>query len=259
MKKTLLALFIIVVLVLGGCANQEDKAYDQEMEKGQAALVSKDYDAAASAFKKALTHKEKDHQATLLLAQTNNFIHAKRSINQPAQTKKLLNLVINQEKGSAVLKKDAIALKKQVVTMREGSVTTASAASSSMSSSEAFSEESSSSAVNYSDETAPPSAAPSSSGSKASRSSSSTTEVQAQQKEAELAVIQAAGYSPNKVYIDTRDDGAYYSMELRENHKNDSAADSDTAPSIGFFRYYKNSGKVMQLDVLSNKYKEVKD
>ncbi|GAY75489.1 hypothetical protein NBRC111894_1043 [Sporolactobacillus inulinus] len=142
--------------------------------------------------------------------------------------------------------------------MREGSVTKASAASSSTSSSEASSEESSSSAVNHSDETSA-SAAPSSSSSKASHSSSSTLDVQAQQKEAELAVIQAAGYSANEVYIDTRDDGAYYSMELRENHKNDSAADPDTAPSIGFFRYYKNSGKIMQLDVLSNKYKEVKD
>jgi hypothetical protein len=46
-------------------------------------------------------------------------------------------------------------------------------------------------------------------------------------------------------------------MELRENHKNDSAADPNTAPSAGFFRYYKDSGKITQLDLLSNTYKDV--
>lgn len=79
------------------------------------------------------------------------------------------------------------------------------------------------------------------------------------QRQAEQAVAKAAGYARDKVYADTRDDGAYYSIELRENHSGDSATDPSTAPSIGFFRYYKADGKITKLDVITNKYKQVND
>ncbi|WP_353948828.1 hypothetical protein ABNN70_04185 [Sporolactobacillus sp. Y61] len=71
------------------------------------------------------------------------------------------------------------------------------------------------------------------------------------------AVVQAAGYTLDQVYAEVQDDGAFYSIELRENHSDDPAADPSTAPSIGFFRYDKDSGRVTKLDIVSNEYKEL--
>ncbi|MCL1631423.1 hypothetical protein M3N64_05585 [Sporolactobacillus sp. CPB3-1] len=249
MKKVLFLLFLISALVLTGCANQEDQAYDQAMEKGRAALVSKDYDAAQSYFKKALQYKKKDKKAAILSAQTNHFIAAKSMLDQPDQALKALNAVILQKNGSGTLRKDARELREQVMSAKqknaEGSSSEQTAAGAATSSEPSESSNSSSS----------PSDQPSAS---SSDSSSENSSVSVTQEQAEAAVIKAAGHTPDEVYIDTTDNGTYYSMELRERHKNDSAADPDTAPSAGFFRYYKSSGKITQLDLLSNTYKEIK-
>lgn len=247
MKKTLLILFTIIALVLSGCADQGEKAYDQAMKKGQDALVSKDYDAAANYFKKALSYKKKDKKATVLSAQTTNLLAAKALTDQPEQAVKSLNAVILQKNGSGSLRKDARELREQVMAANQKNTGATSSSSASASSSEATSSTSS---------VAPTSSDESSSASSTNPAKSSSMTLT--QEQAEAAVIKAAGYTPDEVYIDTTDNGSYYSMELRENHKNDSAADPDTAPSAGFFRYYKDSGKIMQLDLLSNTYKEIK-
>jgi hypothetical protein len=252
MKKTLLILFTIIALVLSGCANQEEKAYDQAMKKGQDALVSKDYDAAASYFKKALSYKKKDKKATILAAQTTNLLTAKSMMDQPDQAVKSLNAVILQKNGSGTLRKDARELREQVVAVNQKKTEATSSSTASTGSSEAPSSSSSNTSTSSSDES---SVASSSSSTKSSPSKGSS--MAATQAQAEAAVIKAAGYTPDEVYIDTTDDGTYYSMELRENHKNDSAADPNTAPSAGFFRYYKDTGKITQLDLLSNTYKDV--
>jgi hypothetical protein len=222
------------------------------MKKGQDALVSKDYDAAASYFKKALSYKKKDKKATILSAQTTNLLTAKSMMDQPDQAVKSLNAVILQKNGSGALRKDARELREQAMAANQKNTKTTSSSSASTSSSVA----SSSSAPNASASSDESSAASSSSSTKSSPSKSSSITVT--QAQAEAAVIKAAGYTPDEVYIDTIDNGSYYSMELRENHKNDSAADPNTAPSAGFFRYYKETGEITQLDLLSNTYKEVK-
>lgn len=253
MKKTLTTLFLVAILILSGCANQEEKAYDQAMKKGQAALVSKNYDAAAKYFKEALSHKKNDKKATILSAQTYNFNVARRLMDDPDQAIKALNGVILQKSGSGILRKDARELRDQAMTLKQKKTEGASTGTS-VSNSEAASSSSSSASSSGSSDGS--SAASSSSSQSSSTASSSATVTQQQ---AEEAVIKAAGYTPDEVYIDTTDDGAYYSMELRENHQNDSAADPDTAPSAGFFRYYKDTGKITQLDLISNTYKEVKN
>ncbi|SFG28004.1 hypothetical protein [Sporolactobacillus nakayamae] len=252
MKKTLLILFVIAALVLSGCANQENNAYEQAMKKGQAALVSKDYDAAASYFKKALKYKKKDKKATRLAAQTTNFLVAKSVTDHPEQAIKALNMVILQKNGSGTLRKDARELREQVITAQQKNAEKTSSNQSSQSSSESSSGSSPDTQMSSSDDS---SSVSSSSGSSATSSNSSGVAVS--QEKAETAVIKAAGYTPDEVYVDTIDNGTYYSMELRENHTNDSAADPNTAPSAGFFRYYKESGKITQLDLLSNSYKDV--
>ncbi|WKB35805.1 hypothetical protein QS257_21075 [Terrilactibacillus sp. S3-3] len=55
------------------------------------------------------------------------------------------------------------------------------------------------------------------------------------EQQAEAAVAKAAGYSLSDIYVDTTDNGIYYSIELRENHKATGNADPLTAPAIGFF------------------------
>lgn len=77
------------------------------------------------------------------------------------------------------------------------------------------------------------------------------------QKEAEEAVAKAAGWKREFVYADTFDDGDYYSIELRENHKAQGEGDPNTAPVIGYFRYYKESGKIMKMDMVSGEYEEM--
>ncbi|MCQ2009950.1 MAG: hypothetical protein ABF629_01015 [Sporolactobacillus sp.] len=257
MKKTLLVITMIVALVLSGCANQEDQAYDQAMKKGQAALVSKDYDAAAGYFKKALSYKKKDQKATILSAQTNNFLVAKSMMDHPDQAITSLNAVILQKNGSGALRKDARELRDKVMAAKQQNAEGTSSSQASQSSSSTSSESSSTAASSSSTDGSSSSSSSASSGSSSSNTSNSSGET-VTQKQAEAAVIKAAGYTPDEVYVDTTDNGAYYSMELRENHTNDSAADPNTAPSAGFFRYYKSSGKVTQLDLLSNTYKEIK-
>ncbi|MCO7127160.1 hypothetical protein NIE88_15425 [Sporolactobacillus shoreicorticis] len=256
MKKILLILAMIVALALSGCANQENQAYDQAMKKGQAALVSKDYDAAASYFKKALSHKKKDKKATTLLTQTNNFLAAKSMMDHPDQAIKALNPVILQKNGSGVLRKDARELRDKVMAAKKQNAEGTSSNQTSQTSSTTSSESSSTAvASSAEDSSSSSSTSAATSGSSSSAGAASDTVTQ---KQAEAAVIKAAGYTPDEVYVDTTDNGTYYSMELRENHSNDSAADPETAPSAGFFRYYKASGKVAQLDLLSNTYKEIK-
>ncbi|MCO7175165.1 hypothetical protein ACFP7A_05665 [Sporolactobacillus kofuensis] len=256
MKKTLITLFLVTALILSGCGNQEDNAYDQAMKKGQAALVSKDYERAAKYFKVALSHKKKDKKATVLATQTTDFLIAKSFMNQPDQAIKALNAVILQKNGSGALRKAARAMRDKLIAANQKKQTQEpSASTSQVTTSDESSNSSSDSSVGNTDEST--STTSSTSSSQTGKSSTSSSALITQQK-AEAAVIKAAGYTPDQVYIDTTDEGAYYSMELRENHTNDSAADPDTAPSAGFFRYYKNSGKITKLDLLSNTYKSVK-
>lgn len=91
-----------------------------------------------------------------------------------------------------------------------------------------------------------------------SKSNTGTASRQVTEQEAEAAVAKAAGYSLQDVYVDTTDNGIYYSIELRENHKATGNADPLTAPAIGFFRYYKDSGRITQLDIPSDEYKDIK-
>lgn len=259
MKKIIAAL-VVLVLVLGACGNQSDQAFEKDMKQGRAAIQSENYDAAVKYFNEALSIKKGDRTAEALLAQVSHVRDAASSLKNgnPDAAVKAANAVLLQKGGSGVLIKRARELK----AFAEGAkqTQTASGQNSAGENSTASSSDTqtgSSSAVSGASGTSD-SSSDSPNGASSQPSSGVTSEPAAQQQ-AEAAVAKVAGYTLNQVYVDTTDKGTYYSIELRENHSGDSAADPDTAPSIGFFRYYKDSGRITKLDIISNQYQDVKN
>ncbi|TGA98705.1 hypothetical protein E4665_07560 [Sporolactobacillus shoreae] len=261
MKKIIAALAVLV-LVLGACGNQSDQAFEKDMKQGRAAIQSENYDAAVKYFNEALSIKKGDRTAEALLAQVSHVRDAASSLKNgnPDAAVKAANAVLLQKGGSGVLIKRARELKafaEGAKQMQTASGQNSASAGENSTASSSDTQTGSSSAVSGASGTSD-SSSDSSNGASSQPSSSGTSEPAAQQQ-AEAAVAKAAGYTLNQVYVDTTDKGTYYSIELRENHSSDSAADPDTAPSIGFFRYYKDSGRITKLDIISNQYQDVKN
>lgn len=267
--KKILAAMTVLILLLGACGNQQNQNYDQAIKQGQKAIQSESYTSAETYFRHALDIKSADRTASAYLNQLRNFQKAVGSLKHgdPEAAIKAADMVLLEKNGSGTLIRRArtlkdFALAEQNPPQPSSAQTVTSGSDSQPTSGNA------SSAVSGSSESSASSAAGSTSGGTDSSSSAitaSSATVQTSggtvklsaQKQAEAAVVKAAGYSMNKVYVDTRDSGAYYSIELRENHSGDSAADPNTAPSIGFYRYYKSTGKITVLDIVSNTYKPV--
>lgn len=264
MKKLLILLLAALVLALAACDNDISNTYDQVMKEGRTAIHQGNYAKAAVFFEQAQKIKKGDSTAHALYIQTRYLVLGKKEMKRDrfANAIRDLNHVLMQKGGSGMLIKEARKIKQQAEAEQTGQAA-------------GFSEEGSQQSVASSSGTAASSAvsqttsvttiqagASTQSGSSERASDSSTqtasSQVSSIQEKAEIAVAQVAGYTPNKVYFLTKDNGTYYSIELRENNSGNSAADPETAPSIGFFRYYKATGKIMQLDLISNKYQEVK-
>lgn len=261
MRKILTAVTVLILL-LGACSNQQNP-YDQAMKQGQKAIESEQYASAASYYRQALKAKGVDQTALAYLNQLKNFQTAVDLLKQgnPQSAMNAANKVLMEKNGSGTLIRRARTLKDFALAEQKPSQSGTSETVPTGSDSQAASSAAGASG----------SAASSSASAGISDSSSSSSDVQttvqtsggavktADQKQAEAAVVKAAGYTLSQVYVATRDNGTYYSIELRENHSSNSAADPNTAPSIGFFRYYKSSGKITQLDIVSNQYKPVQN
>lgn len=255
MKKIITTLILGLILTLGACGNQGNTAYNQAMKEGFDAVTTGNYDHAATAFGKALATKKEDRQATALLAHTRILKSAQESLDQGNYDKAIhsADLLINQSAAQSAVLTKAQAIKNAALQAEQGQ-----AAASQVSTGDSGSG-SSSSDTQSGGQAAGNSVQSSANGSVSgsSQPSGSSMAQQVTRAEAEAAVAKAAGYSPDQVYTDTTDQAAYYSIELRENHHNDSVADPNTAPVIGFFRYYKDSGRITKLDMVSNTYKYV--
>ncbi|GGL48875.1 hypothetical protein [Sporolactobacillus putidus] len=258
MKKIITAV-LLMTLLLSACGSQGSAAYNQAMKEGFDAVTAGNYDQAVTAFEKALADKKADRRATALLEETRVLKSAEESLNKGNWNKAIYSAdtVINQTNVDQTVLTKAQTIKNEALKEKQGQAAQNRA---SQPAADGSSGSDSGSSVQGDGQTAGNSGQPGSSGSStvSGSSQSGSTVQQATQKEAEMAVVKAAGYSLDQVYTDTTDNGAYYSIELRENHKNDSAADPNTAPAIGFFRYYKATGKIAQLDLISNQYKDIK-
>ncbi|MFT8707776.1 MAG: hypothetical protein ABF820_00025 [Sporolactobacillus sp.] len=263
MRKFILLLLVALVPLLGACNNHLGNTYDQVMKEGRQEIHDGNFAQAADYFKQALILKKGDATARALYTQANALAKGKHELKEHQFMAAIqdLNRVITQRGGSGMLIKEARTVKNRAEKMlyqpQTGSAVTSSQAVTGSSSQPAASGASATSGESASASSAASASTVTVSGDSGQSGSSSTPAASAQQK-AELAVAAVAGYSPDKLFFLTTDNGAYYSIELRENHNGNSAADPDTAPSLGFFRYYKSSGKIMQLDIVSNKYQEVK-
>ncbi|MFT8318164.1 MAG: hypothetical protein ABF651_07860 [Sporolactobacillus sp.] len=264
MKKLILIILAALAASLGACDNQVGNAYDQAMKQGREAMQLRQYSKAEDYFVQAQKVKKGDRTSAKLLAQLKNLAQGRRALknNQWTEAELAFNRVIIQKGGSGTLIKQARDLKNKTESARYPSGTVQSAGTDTDGSASTPASTSSSSSVTTdkgttvnADSSANSSAQETSS---ASSAPSSSSENSTQQQKAETAVAEAAGYAPDKVYFETTDNGSYYAIELRENHSGDSAADPDTAPTIGFFRYYKADGRIAQLDIVTNKYKEIK-
>lgn len=266
MKKVLTAI-TIMALLLGACGHQQNP-YDQAIKQGQKAIQSEQYTTAQSYFRQALGTKSDDRKALAYLNQLKNFQKAVDGLKQgdPESAVHAADRVLLEKNGSGTLIRRARTLKDFALAELNpspsgsgGTVTTGSdsrpASSAAASSADTGSSKpADSTATGSSDETESSSSSPAVD-SPATVQSGGGTVKSSDQKQAEAAVVRAAGYSQGQVYVSTRDSGAYYSIELRENHSGDTATDPNTAPSIGFFRYDKSSGEITKLDVISNQYK----
>lgn len=269
--KKIIATMTVLVLVLTACANQQDQSYSKYMKQGQQAISSENYAAAEKYIDKALNSKKEDQKATVLLSQLSEIKTVTQGLKSGDYETaiKAANAILVKEGGSGVLIMRARELKDFAETAQQKQLTAGQSPSSESSSQPApdsqvssSNNSSSSSPADSSTSSGSDSAASgsnASSGSSSPQASGTSTDESAGQHQAEAAVAKAAGYSLSQVYADTTDNGAYYSIELRENHSGDSATDPNTAPSIGFFRYYKNTGRITQLDIISNQYKDVKN
>jgi len=76
---------IIVAGSIGGYAyarhSQNNRLYDQQMTRGNAAISNKNYTDAETAFTNALKRKQNDKKATTLLNQTQTFVSAQKSMS----------------------------------------------------------------------------------------------------------------------------------------------------------------------------------
>ncbi|WP_100486674.1 hypothetical protein [Sporolactobacillus pectinivorans] len=269
--KKMIATITVLVLVLTACANQQDQSYGKYMKQGQQAISSENYAAAEKYIDKALSSKKDDQKATVLLSQLSEIKTVTQGLKSGDYETaiKAANAILVKKGGSGVLIMRARELKNFAETARQKQLTSGSEQSQSSESSSQPAPDSQVSSNNNSSSPADSSTSSgsdsvasgsnASSGSSSPQASGSGTDEPAGQHQAEATVAKAAGYSLSQVYADTTDNGAYYSIELRENHSGDSATDPNTAPSIGFFRYYKNTGRITQLDIISNQYKDVKN
>lgn len=263
MKKLITMAVALFLIVLGACGTQQQgDSYERAMRQGMSAVRAEKYEQASSYFKSALKAKANDRKATVLLAQVSGIRNAQAALknNSPDKAVQAAEAVLLQKNGSGLINKTARHLKEQaeqtsgqVLSDRSGSSAAESGAGSDSGSS---SESSTAASVVSSGNGSGGSASHSSIASPASSKATSGRVDSAQA--AIAAVTKAAGYQPNRVYADVTDKGAYYAVELRENHSGDSAADPDTAPSIGFFRYYKQTGRITELNIITNQYKDVK-
>lgn len=261
MKKLVLIILVALAASLGACDNHIGNAYDQAMKQGREAMQLRQYSKAEDYFEQAQKIKKGDQTSKKLLVQLTNLVKGRHALknNQLTEAELAFNRVITQKGGSGALIKQARGLKNKTEvglypnteTQADGSDTGTNSASQG-----SASVSSSASSVTTDKGTVHAAVADDSSAQATSSSASSSTE--ALQQKAETAVAEAAGYTLDKVYFETTDNGTYYAIELRENHSSDSAADPDTAPTIGFYRYYKSSGRIAQLDIVTNKYQEIK-
>lgn len=262
MRKVLTAVTVLILL-LGACSNQQSP-YDQAMKQGQKAIQSEQYAAAEAYYRQALKAKSADRNALAYLNQLKNFQTAVDLLKQgnPQSAINAANKVLMEKNGSGTLIRRArtlkdFALAEQSPSQSGTSETVTAGSDSQAASSAGGSSGSTASATSVSTSAGTSESSTSSSDVQATVQTSGGAVKTADQKQAEAAVVRAAGYTMSQVYVATRDSGVYYSIELRENHSNNSAADPNTAPSIGFFRYYKSSGKITELDIASNQYKPV--
>jgi hypothetical protein len=268
MKKMLTAVTILVLL-LSACGNQQNQSYDQAIKRGQKAIQSENYTSAETYFRQARNAKSADRTASAYLNQLVNFQKAVNSLKQgdPEAAIKAADKVLLEKNGSGTLISRTRTLKDfalaELNPSQSGSAQSVTAGSDSQQASGDASSAVSGSSVSSASTTGVSSSGGTDSNSSTVTASSTAAQTTggtvkpSEQKQAEAAVVKAAGYSMNQVYVDTRDSGAYYSIELRENHSGDSAADPNTAPSIGFYRYYKSTGKITVLDIVSNTYKNI--
>lgn len=257
MKKVMTAVILTAILMLAACGSGTNTAYNQAMKEGLNAVTAGNYDHAATAFETALADKKADKQATALLAETQALKSAEASMKKG-------DLIGAIDSAGQLIDRPsvdhAVLIQAQEIkdrALKDEQATGSTAAIKPQPAAESVSGSSGTSAGGQAGASAAQSADSGGSSAVSGSSQPGSSVHTVTQAEAEAAVIKAAGYSPDQVYIDTMNDGAYYSIELRENHQNDSAADPNTAPAIGFFRYYKASGKIAKLDMISNTYKYV--
>ncbi|WP_332238088.1 hypothetical protein [Sporolactobacillus sp. KGMB 08714] len=258
MKKIMTAVILTAMLMLAACGSGADTAYNQAMKEGLNAVTAGNYDHAATAFETALADKKADKQATALLAETQALKSAEASLKKGDLSGAIdsAGRLINRPAVDHAVLTQAQEIRDRA--LKNGQKETGSTAAIKLQpAAESVSGSSGTSAGGQAGASAAQSADSGGSSAVSGSSQPGSSVHTVTQAEAEAAVIKAAGYSPDQVYIDTTNDGAYYSIELRENHQNDSAADPNTAPAIGFFRYYKASGKIAKLDMISNTYKYV--
>ncbi|MFX3617775.1 MAG: hypothetical protein ACE3JK_09615 [Sporolactobacillus sp.] len=263
MKKLILIILAALAASLGACDNQIGNAYDQAMKQGREAMQLQQYSKAEDYFVQAQKVKKGDRTSAKLLAQLKNLVQGRRALknNQWTEAELAFNRVIIQKGGSGTLIKQARDLKNKTESARYPRRTVQNTGTDTGSAPAPASTSSSSSVTTDKGTTVNAGSSANSSAqetSSAPSTPSSSSENSTLQQKAETAVAEAAGYAPDKVYYETTDNGSYYAIELRENHSGDSATDPDTAPTIGFFRYYKADGRIAQLDIVTNKYKEIK-
>lgn len=114
-NKTFLSV-LLFSLLLTGCGNESEEAYNNSVQKGLDVLALEDYSKAEVYFELALEEKPKDEKASALLVQTVNYGDALQLFEEESYEEALqkVELIVNSQNGSNAMITKAEVFKKDI-------------------------------------------------------------------------------------------------------------------------------------------------
>lgn len=111
-----ISLFFFTLLLIVGCGNKGQEAYDTAMEKGIQSVVSEEYAKAEVSFELALESNKEDKKATLYLNQVQNYVQAKTEFDKKdySSAQKTLEKVLKPKDRLKEIKKAADKLNQEI-------------------------------------------------------------------------------------------------------------------------------------------------
>lgn len=111
-----ISLFFFTLLLIVGCGNKGQEAYDTVMEKGIQSVVSEEYAKAEVSFELALESNKEDKKATLYLNQVQKYVQAKTEFEKKdySSAQKTLEKVLKSKDGLKEILKAAEKLDQEI-------------------------------------------------------------------------------------------------------------------------------------------------